>query len=65
MGARQGRSVESALASITEAVHTVWGMSKKAVASLILLDVAGAFDNVAHEALLHSLRLKGVPSRIV
>ena len=40
-------------------------MSKKAIASLILLDVAGAFDNVAHEALLYSLRLKGVPLRIV
>ena len=65
MGARQGRSVESALALITEAVHTVWRISKKAVTSLILLDVAGAFDNVTYEALLYSLRLKEVPLKIV
>ena len=40
-------------------------MSKKAVASLISLDVARAFDNVTHETLLDSLRLKGVPLGIV
>ena len=43
----------------------MWGISKKTVASLMSLDVAGAFDNVAYEALLYSLRLKGVPLRIV
>ena len=36
-----------------------------AIASLILLDVAGAFNNVTYEALLYSLRLKGVPLKIV
>ena len=40
-------------------------ISKKAIASLILLDVAGAFDNVTYKALFYSLRLKGVPLKIV
>ena len=35
------------------------------MASLLLLDVAGAFDNVLHERLLHNLKVKGIPTRIV
>ena len=65
MGARRGRSVETALEAITDAVHTVWGMGKRNVASLLSLDVAGAFDNVSHERLIHNLKVKGVPTRIV
>lgn len=40
-------------------------MGKANVASLLSLDVAGAFDNVSHERLLHNLRVKGVPNAIV
>ena len=68
MGARKGRSVETALESLTDAVHTVWNCStanSKKVASLLSLDVAGAFDNVSHERLLHNLKERRVPKRIV
>ena len=35
------------------------------MASLLLLDVARAFDNVSHERLLYNLKVKGIPTRIV
>lgn len=65
MGARKGRSTETAREIITDVVHTVWGIGKRNVASLLSLDMAGAFDNVSHERLLHNLRGKGVPAQIV
>ncbi len=65
MGARKGRSVETALKTLPDSVHTVWNQGENNVASLLLLDVAGAFDNVSHERLLHNLRVKGVLTVIV
>ena len=65
MGARKGRSVETALESITDAVYIVWSMGGANIASLLLLDVARAFDNVSHERLLYNLKVKGIPIRIV
>lgn len=66
-GARRSRSVETALEAITESVHTVWGCGrgcgKGYVASLLSLDVAGAFENVSHQRLLHNLREQRVPER--
>jgi len=59
MRARRGRSVETALETITEAVHTIWNCNKNIVASLLSLNGAGAFDNVSHARLLHNLRMKG------
>ncbi len=68
MGARRKRSVETALEALTDAVHTVWnyskGGNKRKVASLLSLDVAGAFDNVSHERLLHNLRMRRTPTFI-
>ena len=58
MGARKGRSVETALESITDAVYTVWSIGGANIASLLLLDIARAFDNVLHERLLHNLKVK-------
>ena len=68
MGARKGRLVETALESLTDAVYTVWNCStanSKKVASLLSLDVAGAFDNVSYERLLYNLRERRVPEKIV
>ncbi len=68
MRARRKRLVETALEALTEAVHTVWnhgkGGNKKKVASLLSLDVAGAFDNVSYERLLHNLRIRRTPAFI-
>ncbi len=46
-------------------MHTVWDCGKNKVASLLSLDMAGAFDNVFHHRLLHNLRQKGIPKLIV
>lgn len=60
MGGRQGKSTESALALLTEQIHTVWGQGKDKVASLISLDVTGAFDTVSHERFIHNLRKRRI-----
>ena len=65
MGARKGRSVEIALELITDAVYIVWSIGGANIASLLLLDVARAFDNISHERLLYNLKVKGIPTRIV
>jgi len=65
IGARRNRSTETAIETITSAVYTVWNSGERFVASLLSLDVAGAFDKVSHRRLLHNLRLKGVPTLIV
>ena len=45
MGARQGRSTETALEFLIKQVRTVWS-SKKHVATLLSLDISGAFNTV-------------------
>ncbi|KAI0995359.1 hypothetical protein K3495_g12824 [Podosphaera aphanis] len=56
MGARPKRSTISAVELLTEQIHTIWGKDKKKVASLLSLDISGAFDNVSHKRLIHNLR---------
>lgn len=65
MGARKRRSTKTALKLLVETIHTAWYCNKKNVASLLFLDVAGAFDHVSHPRLLHNLRSKGIPEYIV
>ncbi|KAI0993220.1 hypothetical protein K3495_g14964 [Podosphaera aphanis] len=64
MGARPGRSTITAVELLTEQIHSVWGKDKKRVASLLSLDISGAFDNVSHLRLIHTMRDKGIPRRI-
>jgi hypothetical protein len=45
---------------LTEQIRTVWS-SKKHVASVLSLDISGAFDTVNHVRLLDNLREKQVP----
>jgi hypothetical protein len=59
MGNRRGRSTELAIRVVTEAIFTAW--SYGAVASLLQLDIKGAFDTVNHTRLLHILAEKGYP----
>lgn len=68
MGARKNRSVGTALESLTESIHTVWNcgsQTRNTVASLLSLDVAGAFDNVSHTRLIHNLRVKKIPDQLI
>ena len=39
--------------------------SRTKVASLLSLDMSGAFPNVSHDRLLHNLRRKGVPTALI
>lgn len=52
-GSRKLLSTEHAGDYLLERIQEAW--NNKKIASLLLLDVAGAFDNVAHERLLHNL----------
>ena len=65
MGARPGRSTTSALDLITEQVRTIWKTRPGAVASMLCLDISGAFDKVSHQRLLYNIRMKGFPDHIV
>lgn len=65
MGARPNRSTISAVELLSDQIHTIWGNDKKRVASLLSLDISGAFDNVSHQRLLHNLRQKRIPMWII
>ena len=62
-GGRKLTSCEHAIHLVLEKVNTAWRNRK--VASLLLLDVSGAFDNVSHIRLLHNLRKRGLPLEVV
>jgi hypothetical protein len=57
MGARAGRSTETALELLTRQIHTIWS-SKRHVATLLSVDISGAFDTVNPIQLLDILRKK-------
>jgi Reverse transcriptase (RNA-dependent DNA polymerase) len=62
-GARPMRSTESALFLLREKIKAILGYRR--VPSLLTLDVQKAFDNVSHRRLIHDLRKRKVPSRII
>ena len=64
MGARVGRSTKTALELFTRQIYTIWG-SKQHVATLLLVDISGAFDTVNPTRLLDTLRKKRLPHWIV
>jgi ribonuclease HI len=66
MGGRKHRSTEHALHAVTAKIYEQWNNGKDGqVASLLLLDVSGAFDNVSHKRLLHNLRKRRVDENTV
>lgn len=65
MGVRQGRDAPMAVDLLTDQVHTAWETYPKSVASILSLDMTGAFDYVPHERLRHCLRTAGFPSALV
>jgi retron-type reverse transcriptase len=60
MGNRKNRSTDVALDLLIEQIYTVW-QEKDQAASVLSLDIAGAFDTVDHKRLLDNLRKKKVP----
>ena len=65
MGARRGRSTETALYLLTEKTYTVWAGNKPRVALVLSLDVVSAFDRVSHARLIHNLRKRKIPESLV
>src|SRR4029077_17374368 len=63
MGNRRNRSTELAVRLLTDQIRTAWAHG--AVASLLQLDIKGAFHTVCHLRLLDTLRSKGYPSWVV
>ena len=63
LGGRKMASTEHAIHQLLTRIYQAW--EQKQVASLLLLDVSGAFDNVSHPRLLHNLRKRKIDSRTV
>ena len=61
-GGRPGRSAEDAMMILSENIHKAW--KNKEVYTAIFLDVAGAFNNVHHQRLIHNLRKRQIPKAI-
>lgn len=62
-GGRKSTSTENAAHFLIERIISAWNNNK--IASLLLLDVAGAFDNVVHQRLLQNLRKRRVGEMLV
>ena len=61
-GGRKLASTEHAIHFLLQRIHHAWSEGK--VASLLLLDVSGAYDNLSHERLVHNLRKRRVSHNI-
>ncbi len=64
MGARPGRSTDTALDMLVKQIHAAW-QADNGVASLLSLDMTGAFDRVVPVRLLHNLRKRCIPQWLV
>jgi hypothetical protein len=62
-GGRKLASTEHTIHFLLQRIHQAWAQGK--VASLLLLDVSGAYDNVSRERLLHNLRKHRINQKIV
>ncbi|OAQ57795.2 reverse transcriptase [Pochonia chlamydosporia 170] len=62
-GGRKLASTEHAIHFLLQRIYQAWSENK--VASLLLLDVSAAYDNVSHERLIHNLRKRRVSEKIV
>jgi retron-type reverse transcriptase len=64
MGARPGRSIDTALNYLIQLIHATW-QNKDGVATLLSLDITGAFDKVTPARLLNKMRERRIPKLIV
>jgi ribonuclease HI len=62
-GGRKLASTDHAIHLLLQRIHEAWADGK--VASLLLLDVSGAFDNVSRQRLLHNLRKRCINQTLV
>jgi hypothetical protein len=64
MGARPGRSTDTALELLVSQIHEVWSIGNN-VASMLSLDISGAYDTVNTTRLLDVLCQRRIPMWIV
>ena len=62
-GGRPQRSTSDSMLLLTHTIREKWRQKK--VASVLFLDVQGAFPNVVKEVLLHNMRQHAVPSKYI
>ena len=62
-GGRKLSSTDHAIHLILQGIHNAWAEGK--TASLLLLDVSGAFDNVSKQRLLHNLKKRRIDLSLV
>ena len=66
MGARRGRSTETALHLLTEQIHTIWNLpGKRQVATMLCMDISGAYDHVSHARLLDNMKKRKIPENLI
>ena len=62
-GGRPARTTTDSMLLMTHTIKEAW--RKRQVASVLFLDVQGAFPNVVQEVLIHDMRTRGVPSQYI
>jgi hypothetical protein len=60
MGARPSRSIDTVLDLLAQQIHATWQNTDR-VATLLSLDMTGAFDRVVPVQLLHTMRERKIP----
>ncbi|KAJ5976445.1 hypothetical protein N7481_010152 [Penicillium waksmanii] len=58
LGGRKGISIDHIIQLIINRVRRAWGRGRQA--SMVLLDVAGAYDNVSHQQILSNIYRLGL-----
>jgi hypothetical protein len=64
MGAHPGRSIDTLLKFLIGLIHAT-RQNKNGVATLLSVDMSGAFDRVVPARLLHNMRERRIPEWIV
>ena len=62
-GGRPQRTTEDAMMILTENVYRSW--KQREIFSVIFMDVAGAFNNVHHNRLIHNMKQRRIPTQLV
>jgi ribonuclease HI len=62
-GSRPQRTTEDAMMVLSENIHRAW--KRKEIYTVVFMDVAGAFNNVHHNRLLHNMKQRRIPHQLV
>lgn len=63
MGGRKARGTEHALQMLLETIHAAWLRGE--VATMLLLNIMRAFDNLSHTRLIHNLRKRRIGGNMI